>query len=102
GPLDDEGGPAIIAHRRLKRLCSHPAPPEASKAYVMTVEPTKPVWHLGQYTHVGRCLTRAAGWAGRGPVVLSRDGRHRTCAAATRSVRRRRRRWLSDPHHRRA
>ena len=34
-PLDDEGGPAIIAQVRRGRLCSHPAPPEARKAYVM-------------------------------------------------------------------
>src|SRR5436305_2984468 len=43
GPLDDGGGPAIIAHAQRGRLKPHPAPPEAWKAYVMLGAASKPV-----------------------------------------------------------
>src|SRR5689334_8322498 len=36
--------PPSLHIRNFKRTCSHPAPPEAWKAYVMPGRSTKPVW----------------------------------------------------------
>ena len=42
GPLDDGGGPAIIAHALSDHGYSHPAPPEACTAYVTLGTIAKP------------------------------------------------------------
>jgi hypothetical protein len=43
GPLDDEGGLAIIAQPCADHDCSHPAPPEACTAYVRPTAFAKPL-----------------------------------------------------------
>jgi hypothetical protein len=58
GPLDDEGGPAIIAHAHSDHGCSHPAPPEACKAYVTPRTIAKPHSRYRRWSLEGGCGER--------------------------------------------